>query len=76
MNNIDWGYLFGMALQSVPEPRKVARDVFAFAAPRHALWLGFQHAQRRGRGGHGGGRKAHGIDEAGQSEPQPRDHVL
>ncbi len=38
MNNIDWGYLFGMALQTVPEPRKVARDVFAFAAPRRALW--------------------------------------
>lgn len=39
MNNIDWGYLFGMALQTVPEPRKVARDVFAFRAPRSALWL-------------------------------------
>ncbi len=39
MNNIDWGYLFGMALQTVPEPRKVARDVFAFGAPRRALWL-------------------------------------
>jgi len=39
MNNIDWGYLFGMALQTVPEPRKVARDVFAFPAPRRALWL-------------------------------------
>ena len=39
MNKIDWGYLFGMALQTVPEPRKVARDVFAFPAPRRALWL-------------------------------------
>lgn len=39
MNNIDWGYLFGMALQTVPEPRKVARDVFAFSASRRALWL-------------------------------------
>lgn len=39
MKNIDWGYLFGMALQTVPEPRKVARDVFAFPAPRRALWL-------------------------------------
>ncbi len=39
MNNIDWGYLFGMALQTVPEPRKIARDVFAFGAPRRALWL-------------------------------------
>ena len=38
MNNIDWGYLFGMALQTVPEPRKVARDVFSFGAPRSALW--------------------------------------
>lgn len=39
MKNIDWGYLLGMALQTVPEPRKVARDVFAFPAPRNALWL-------------------------------------
>lgn len=39
MNNINWGYLFGMALQTVPEPRKVARDVFAYPAPRRALWL-------------------------------------
>jgi len=39
MKDIDWGYLFGMALQSVPEPRKVARDVFAFSAPRSALWM-------------------------------------
>ena len=38
MDRINWGYLFGMALQTVPEPRKVARDVFAFAAPRRALW--------------------------------------
>lgn len=38
MNEIDWGRLFGMALQTVPEPRKVARDIFAFGAPRGALW--------------------------------------
>ncbi|MCB1336455.1 MAG: YIP1 family protein [Maritimibacter sp.] len=38
MKDIDWGYLFGMALQTVPEPRKVARDVFAFRAPRPVLW--------------------------------------
>ena len=38
MKDIDWGYLFGMALQSVPEPRKVARDVFAFPAARNTLW--------------------------------------
>ncbi len=34
----EWGYLFGMALQTVPEPRKVARDVFAVQLPRTALW--------------------------------------
>ena len=35
----DWGYLFGMALQTVPEPRKVARDVLAYgAAPHGLLW--------------------------------------
>lgn len=39
MKNFDWGTLFGMALQTVPEPRKVARDVFAYPAPRRALWL-------------------------------------
>lgn len=38
MTKIDWGYLFGMALQTVPEPRKVARDVMAFPAPRGVLW--------------------------------------
>ncbi|MCB1357196.1 MAG: YIP1 family protein [Maritimibacter sp.] len=38
MTKNDWGYLFGMALQTVPEPRKVARDIFAFPAPRRALW--------------------------------------
>ncbi len=34
----DWGTLFGMALQTVPEPRKVARDLFALAYPRAVLW--------------------------------------
>ena len=35
----EWGYLFGMALQTVPQPRKVARDLFAFEnAPRAVLW--------------------------------------
>ena len=34
----DWGTLFGMALQTVPEPRKVARDLFALAYPRPVLW--------------------------------------
>lgn len=35
----DWGYLFGMALQSVPEPRKVARDILALEGlPRNVLW--------------------------------------
>lgn len=39
----DWGYLFGMALQTVPEPRKVAREVQALGYPRPVLWqvLGF-----------------------------------
>lgn len=34
----DWGTLFGMALQTVPEPREVARDLFALAYPRAVLW--------------------------------------
>jgi hypothetical protein len=34
----DWGTLFGMALQTVPEPRKVARDIFSLAYPRIVLW--------------------------------------
>lgn len=39
----EWGYLFGMALQTVPEPRKVAREVQALSYPRAVLWqaLGF-----------------------------------
>ncbi|SMR71865.1 Yip1 domain-containing protein [Aliiroseovarius halocynthiae] len=32
------GYLFGMALQTVPEPRKVARDLFALGLSREFLW--------------------------------------
>ena len=32
------GYLLGMALQSVPEPRKVARDLFAQGFSREVLW--------------------------------------
>ncbi len=32
------GYLFGMALQTVPEPRKVARDLFNLNLPRETLW--------------------------------------
>lgn len=32
------GYLFGMALQTVPEPRKVARDLFDLNLPRETLW--------------------------------------
>ncbi len=35
----DWGTLFGMALQTVPEPRKVARDLFNMGFSRRALWL-------------------------------------
>lgn len=32
------GYLLGLALQSLPEPRKVARDLFAEGFSRQALW--------------------------------------
>lgn len=32
------GYLFGMAMQTIPEPRKVARDLFDLNLPRSALW--------------------------------------
>ena len=32
------GYLLGMALQCIPEPRKVARDLFAEGFSRLALW--------------------------------------
>ena len=35
------GYLFGMALQTIPEPRKVARDVLALNFPRPVLWQAF-----------------------------------
>ncbi|OIP86583.1 MAG: hypothetical protein AUK37_02980 [Rhodobacterales bacterium CG2_30_65_12] len=34
----NWGYLFGMALQTVPEPRKVAREVQGLGYPRRVLW--------------------------------------
>ncbi len=36
--NFDWGTLFGMALQTVVEPRKVARDVQSVDLPRQTLW--------------------------------------
>lgn len=32
------GYIFGMMLQTVPEPRKVARDLFDLGLPRETLW--------------------------------------
>ena len=32
------GYLFGMALQTVPQPRKVARDLFDLGLARPTLW--------------------------------------
>lgn len=35
---LEWGYLFGMVLQTVPEPRKVARDVQNLDLPRAVLW--------------------------------------
>ncbi len=35
------GYLFGMALQTIPEPRKVAREVLALDFPRPVLWQAF-----------------------------------
>jgi len=35
---LEWGYLFGMALQTVPEPRKVAREIQALQVPRAVLW--------------------------------------
>jgi hypothetical protein len=35
---LEWGYLFGMALQTVPEPRKVARDVQNVDLARGVLW--------------------------------------
>lgn len=34
----DLGTLFGMVLQTVPEPRKVARDLFALNLSRDTLW--------------------------------------
>ncbi|WP_424943111.1 YIP1 family protein [Aliiroseovarius crassostreae] len=35
----DPGYLFGMVLQTVPEPRKVARDLFDLPVSRSTRWL-------------------------------------
>jgi len=35
------GYLLGMALQTIPEPRKVARDVLSLHFPRAILWQVF-----------------------------------
>ncbi len=35
------GYLMGMALQTIPEPRKVARDVLGLVYPRAVLWQVF-----------------------------------
>lgn len=35
------GYLLGMALQTIPEPRKVAREVQALSFPRAVLWQAF-----------------------------------
>ena len=33
------GYLFGMVLQTIPEPRKVARDLFDLPVSRKVRWL-------------------------------------
>lgn len=33
------GYLFGMVLQTIPEPRKVARDLFNLNTPRQTQWM-------------------------------------
>lgn len=35
------GYLIGMAMQTLPEPRKIAREVLALDFPRAALWQAF-----------------------------------
>ncbi|MEJ2018554.1 MAG: Yip1 family protein [Maritimibacter sp.] len=35
---LEWGYLVGMALQTVVEPRKIAREVQAISLPRTTLW--------------------------------------
>lgn len=35
------GYLLGMALQSIPEPRKVAQEIQALQFPRSVLWQAF-----------------------------------
>ncbi|MBL6429581.1 MULTISPECIES: Yip1 family protein [Maritimibacter] len=32
------GYLLGMAMQSIPEPRKIARELFALNLDRATLW--------------------------------------
>ncbi|MDA5094849.1 Yip1 family protein [Aliiroseovarius sp. KMU-50] len=33
------GYLFGMIVQTIPEPRKVARELFDLPVSRNARWL-------------------------------------
>ncbi|WP_235917186.1 Yip1 family protein [Maritimibacter harenae] len=35
---MEFGYLFGMALQTIAEPRKIARELFALDLPRAVLW--------------------------------------
>jgi hypothetical protein len=35
---LEWGYLFGMVLQTVPQPRKIAREIQNLAYPRRVLW--------------------------------------
>ncbi len=35
------GYLLGMALQTIPEPRKVAREILSLGFPRGVLWQAF-----------------------------------
>jgi len=37
----DAGSLIGMAIQTVPEPRKVAREIFALRIERTVLWQAF-----------------------------------
>lgn len=35
---LEFGYLFGMALQTIFEPRKIARELFELHVPRPVLW--------------------------------------
>ncbi len=39
--NFKPGYLLGMALQTIPEPRKIAREIQALRYPRAILWQTF-----------------------------------